>query len=134
MEKKNPTSVVSGSSFLHAGGLRFGDVLVVGLVLEFPAEVLDRFVQALLQGHLSTQRTTHKGAATEFKQQQHSSSSTPIVFLVHYEVISCVSRSLRVHRPRITRTTGSQPSSILAFRISGRLLCGSSWASGRNWI
>lgn len=56
---KKPTSVVSGSSFLHAGGFRFGDVLVVGLVLEFPTEVLDSFVQAFLQGYLSTQDATH---------------------------------------------------------------------------
>ena len=31
-------------------------------------------------------------------------------------------------------TTGSQPSIIFALRMSGRRLCGSSWASGRNWI
>lgn len=55
----NPTSVVSGPSFLHAGGFRFGDVLVVGLVLEFPTEVLDSFVQAFLERHLSTQDATH---------------------------------------------------------------------------
>lgn len=48
---KNPVSVVSGSSLLHAGGFRFGDVLVVGLVLQFSTEVLDSFVQAFLQGH-----------------------------------------------------------------------------------
>lgn len=42
---------MSGSSFLHAGGFRFGDVLVVGLVLQLPAEVLDGFVQAFLQRH-----------------------------------------------------------------------------------
>lgn len=34
----------------------------------------------------------------------------------------------------VAHTTGSQPSIILAFRMSGLLLCGSSWASGRNWI
>lgn len=44
-------SVVSGSSLLHAGGFRFGDVLVVGLVLQFSAEVLDGFIQAFLQGN-----------------------------------------------------------------------------------
>ena len=55
----DPTSVVSGSAFLHAGGFRFGDVLVVGLMLQFSAEVLDGFVQAFLQGHLSTQDPTH---------------------------------------------------------------------------
>lgn len=49
------TSVVSGSSFLHAGSFRFGDILVVGLVFQFPTEILDGFVQAFLQGHLSTQ-------------------------------------------------------------------------------
>lgn len=54
-----PGSVVSGSSFLHAGGFRFRDVLIVGLVLKFPTEVLDSFVQAFLQGHLSTRDTTH---------------------------------------------------------------------------
>lgn len=48
---------MSGSSFLHAGGFRFGDVLVVGLVLELSTEVLDSFVQAFLQGYLSTQDT-----------------------------------------------------------------------------
>lgn len=53
------TSVVSGSAFLHAGGFRFGDVLVVGLVLQLPAEVLDGFVQAFLQGHLSTRDNTY---------------------------------------------------------------------------
>lgn len=42
------TSVVPGSAFLHAGSFGFGDVLVVGLVLQFSAEVLDSFVQALL--------------------------------------------------------------------------------------
>lgn len=49
MVGKPQTSVVSGSSFLHASGFRFGDVLVVGLVLQFSAEVLDSFVQAFLQ-------------------------------------------------------------------------------------
>lgn len=34
----------------------------------------------------------------------------------------------------VAHTTGSHPSIILAFRMSGLLLCGSSWASGRNWI
>lgn len=34
----------------------------------------------------------------------------------------------------VTHTTGSHPSIILAFRMSGLLLWGSSWASGRNWI
>lgn len=34
----------------------------------------------------------------------------------------------------VTLTTGSQPSNILAFLMSGLRLCGSSWASGRNWI
>lgn len=34
----------------------------------------------------------------------------------------------------VIHTTGSHPSIILAFRMSGLLLCGSSWASGRNWI
>ena len=48
------TSVVSGSSLLHAGSFRFGDVLIVGLVLELPVEVLDGFIQAFFQGHLST--------------------------------------------------------------------------------
>lgn len=41
-------SVVSGSSFLHAGGFRFGDVLVVGLMFQFPAEVVDSFIQTFL--------------------------------------------------------------------------------------
>lgn len=45
------------SSFLHAGGLGFGDVLVVGLVLQFPAEVLDCFIQAFFQWHLQTHKT-----------------------------------------------------------------------------
>lgn len=53
----NPTSVVSGSAFLHAGGFRFGDVLVVGLMLQFSAEVLDGFIQAFLQRHLSEEDT-----------------------------------------------------------------------------
>lgn len=57
-------SVVSGSSFLHAGSFRFGDVLVVGLVFQFPAEVLDGFVQALLQRHLPTQRTSQSTSRT----------------------------------------------------------------------
>ena len=49
---RTPASVVSGPPFLHAGGFGFGDVLVVGLVLQLPAEVLDGFVQSLLQGNL----------------------------------------------------------------------------------
>lgn len=55
---------MSGSSFLHAGSFRFGDVLVVGLVLQFPAEVLDGFVQALLQRHLPTQHTSRSTSRT----------------------------------------------------------------------
>lgn len=35
---------MSGSSFLHAGSFRFGDVLVVSLVLQLSAEVLNCFV------------------------------------------------------------------------------------------
>lgn len=54
---KTSTSVMSGSSFLHAGGFRFGDVLVVGLVLQLSAEVLDRFVQAFFQRDLVQQVT-----------------------------------------------------------------------------
>lgn len=46
--------VMSQASFLHAGGFGFGDVLIVGLMFQLPTEVLDRFIQALLQGHLST--------------------------------------------------------------------------------
>lgn len=48
------------SSFLHAGGFGFGDVLVVGLVLQFPAEVLDCFIQAFFQWHLQTHKRAHK--------------------------------------------------------------------------
>lgn len=55
-------SVVSGPSFLHAGSFGFGDVLVVGLVLQLSAEVLDGFVQALLQRHLLTHNITTSGA------------------------------------------------------------------------
>lgn len=55
-------SVVSGPSFLHAGSFGLGDVLVVGLVLQLSAEVLDGFVQALLQRHLSTHNITTSGA------------------------------------------------------------------------
>ena len=40
--------VLSWSSFLLAGCLGLGDVLVIGLVLQLPAEVLDGLVQALL--------------------------------------------------------------------------------------
>lgn len=54
------TSVVPRSSFLHAGGFGFGDVLVVGLVLQFPAEVLDCFIQAFFQRHLQTHKHGHK--------------------------------------------------------------------------
>lgn len=36
--------------------------------------------------------------------------------------------------PCVTHTTGSQPSIIFAFRMSGLLLWGSSWASDKNWI
>lgn len=45
-------SVVSGSAFLHAGSLRLGDILVVGLVLQLSGKVVDRLVQALLQRYL----------------------------------------------------------------------------------
>lgn len=55
-------SVVSGPSFLHASSFGFGDVLVVGLVLQLSAEVLDGFVQALLQRHLLTHNITTSGA------------------------------------------------------------------------
>lgn len=48
-------SVVSRTHFLHAGSFGFGDVLIISLVLQLPTEVLDGFVQAFLQGHLSTQ-------------------------------------------------------------------------------
>lgn len=50
------TSVVSGSHFLHAGGFGFGDVLVVGLVLQLSTEVLDGYIQSFLQGHLPTHK------------------------------------------------------------------------------
>lgn len=50
------------SSFLHAGGFGFGDVLVVGLVLQFPAEVLDCFIQAFFQWHLQTHKHAHKAS------------------------------------------------------------------------
>lgn len=58
-------SDVPRSSFLHAGGFGFGDVLVVGLVLQLPAEVLDCFIQAFLQRHLQTHKRAHQetGAA-----------------------------------------------------------------------
>lgn len=46
---------MSRSSFLHAGSFRFGDVLVVGLMLQFSAEVLDSFVQAFFQWNLIQQ-------------------------------------------------------------------------------
>ena len=49
------TSVMSGASFLHPRRLGLGDVLVVGLVLQLPAEVLDGFIQSLLQRYLATQ-------------------------------------------------------------------------------
>lgn len=58
-------SVVSGPSFLHAGSFGFGDVLVVGLVFQLSAEVLDGFVQALLQRHLSRHSIVKSGACTE---------------------------------------------------------------------
>lgn len=46
---------MSGSALLHAGGFGFGDVLIVGLVLQLSTEVLDGFVQAFLQGNLFNQ-------------------------------------------------------------------------------
>ncbi|KAG7238774.1 hypothetical protein INR49_030318 [Caranx melampygus] len=45
--------------------LKFGDVLVVGLVLELSAEVLDGFVQAFLQRHLSTQALQYGGVIVQ---------------------------------------------------------------------
>lgn len=48
------------SAFLHAGGFGFGDVLVVGLVLQFPAKILDGFIQPFFQWYLQT----HKHALT----------------------------------------------------------------------
>lgn len=50
---------MSRSSLLHAGGFGFGDVLVVGLVFQLSAEVLDGFVQALLQRHLWIDNVTN---------------------------------------------------------------------------
>lgn len=55
--RETGSSVVPRSSFLHAGGLGLGDVLVVGLVLQFPAEVLDCFIQAFFQRHLQDTQT-----------------------------------------------------------------------------
>lgn len=49
------------SAFLHAGGFGFGDVLVVGLVLQFPAKILDGFIQPFFQWYLQT----HKHALKE---------------------------------------------------------------------
>lgn len=62
-------SVVSGPSFLHARSFGFGDVLVVGLVLQLSAEVLDGFVQALLQGHLSMHNITVSSARAHTKKE-----------------------------------------------------------------
>ena len=50
------TSVMSGASLLHPRRLGLGDVLVVGLVLQLSAEVLDGFIQSLLQRYLAKQR------------------------------------------------------------------------------
>lgn len=50
-------SDVSWSALLHASSLRFGDVLVVGLVFQLSAEVLDGFVQTFLQRHLSKHKS-----------------------------------------------------------------------------
>lgn len=65
-------SVVPWPPFLHAGGLGFGDVLVVGLVLQLPAEVLDGFVQAFFQRHLQAHKHAHEhqetGAAQPLKE------------------------------------------------------------------
>lgn len=70
-------SVVSGPSFLHAGSFGLGDVLVVGLVLQLSAEVLDGFVQAFLQRHLSTHNITTSGASTKQKQKKtHTQTET----------------------------------------------------------
>lgn len=67
------SSVVPGSSFLHAGRFGFGDVLVVGLVLQFPAEVLDGFIQAFFQWHLQT----HKHAHDEAGARSHCPAMEP---------------------------------------------------------
>lgn len=53
---------MSGSALLHAGGFGLGDVLVVGLVLQLSCKVLDRLVQALLQGYLCGRGTHHTPA------------------------------------------------------------------------
>ena len=47
---------MSGASLLHPRRLGLGDVLVVGLVLQLSAEVLDGFIQSLLQRYLAKQR------------------------------------------------------------------------------
>lgn len=52
------------SALLHAGSFGFGDVLIVGLVLQLPAEVLDGFIQAFFQRHLPTQKHALKDKGT----------------------------------------------------------------------
>lgn len=47
------------SALLHAGRFGFGDVLVVGLVLQFPAKILDGFIQPFFQWYLQTHTHTH---------------------------------------------------------------------------
>lgn len=52
------------SAFLHAGGFGFWDVLVVGLVLQFPAEILDGFIQPFFQWYLQTHKHARKDQGT----------------------------------------------------------------------
>ena len=65
------TSVVSGPSLLHPRRLGFGDVLVVGLVLQLSAEVLDGFIQAFFQRYLVTHTENYLNLHCEVLQMNY---------------------------------------------------------------